>query len=516
MTTGSPCFATSASRSATGSSLPSSGPPAAARRPCSACSPDSTCRRDGSVTLDGDDLGELREDERAQLRGEKVGFVFQSFQLIPTLTALENVQVPLELRGDDGAPARARELLARVGLGDRTHHFPTQLSGGEQQRVAIARAFSNSPAHPLRRRAHRATSTARPARTSSSCSRSSTASPARRSSSSRTISTLAQRAQRIIRLADGVVVSDAPARRPRSAARRRDPRRCPRGLSLRSARRSCSPRLAREPHRAPAACCCTCRPSRSASRRSWPSTPSRATCSAVVREQARAMLGGDVSLTTRQPTTRSPSSTLLDSLERTRDAGLAQVSTFSSMALRRAVRDARGSSQVRAVTAGYPFYGEIVTAPAGRGAAFSRAVRDRRSVAARRARRARRRHAGARLRALRHHRHARERAGRRGRRARDRRRASTSRSAICRKRRCCSSAAASSTRRSQAPAGAPDPQRVHRPLQRAASRQHQVRYRTAAADGVQPHRGDRAAARLPRHRRARRARCSAASAWRAA
>ncbi len=99
----------------------------------------------GSVLMDGEDLGKLSEDRRARLRGAKVGFVFQSFQLIPTLTALENVQVPLELRGDDGAPARARELLARVGLGDRAHHFPNQLSGGEQQRVAIARAFSNSP-----------------------------------------------------------------------------------------------------------------------------------------------------------------------------------------------------------------------------------------------------------------------------------------------------------------------------------------------------------------------------------
>src|ERR687893_438322 len=99
----------------------------------------------GTVILDGADLGALDEDARARLRGEKVGFVFQSFQLIPTLTALENVQVPLELRGDDGAPPRSRELLARVGLGDRVHHFPNQLSGGEQQRVAIARAFSNAP-----------------------------------------------------------------------------------------------------------------------------------------------------------------------------------------------------------------------------------------------------------------------------------------------------------------------------------------------------------------------------------
>jgi putative ABC transport system ATP-binding protein len=99
----------------------------------------------GQVLLDNADLTALSEDQRAKLRGEKVGFVFQSFQLIPTLTALENVQVPLELRGESGAADRARELLHRVGLGDRLHHFPMQLSGGEQQRVAIARAFSNAP-----------------------------------------------------------------------------------------------------------------------------------------------------------------------------------------------------------------------------------------------------------------------------------------------------------------------------------------------------------------------------------
>src|SRR3954465_16086602 len=99
----------------------------------------------GKVLLDSADLTAMDEDQRARLRGEKVGFVFQSFQLISTLTAIENVQVPLELRGDAGAGERARELLGRVGLGDRLHHFPTQLSGGEQQRVAIARAFANSP-----------------------------------------------------------------------------------------------------------------------------------------------------------------------------------------------------------------------------------------------------------------------------------------------------------------------------------------------------------------------------------
>jgi putative ABC transport system ATP-binding protein len=98
----------------------------------------------GTVRVDGTDLAALDEDGRAQVRREKIGFVFQSFQLIPTLTALENVEVPLELRGErpDG---RARDLLARVGLEGRLGHYPAQLSGGEQQRVALARAFSTRP-----------------------------------------------------------------------------------------------------------------------------------------------------------------------------------------------------------------------------------------------------------------------------------------------------------------------------------------------------------------------------------
>jgi putative ABC transport system ATP-binding protein len=98
----------------------------------------------GRVIMDGQDLNRLSEDALARFRGERVGFVFQSFHLIPTLTARENVQVPLELRGQDGA-GRADDLLTRVGLGGRGHHYPAQLSGGEQQRVALARAFSNRP-----------------------------------------------------------------------------------------------------------------------------------------------------------------------------------------------------------------------------------------------------------------------------------------------------------------------------------------------------------------------------------
>jgi putative ABC transport system ATP-binding protein len=101
---------------------------------------------EGSVTLDGAPLSALDEDGRAKVRGEKVGFVFQSFQLLPSLTALENVMLPLELRGDDDAEGPARAILAQVGLAERLGHYPRQLSGGEQQRVALARAFVTRPA----------------------------------------------------------------------------------------------------------------------------------------------------------------------------------------------------------------------------------------------------------------------------------------------------------------------------------------------------------------------------------
>ncbi|MFT3806245.1 ABC transporter ATP-binding protein [Arenimonas sp.] len=100
----------------------------------------------GSVTLDGTELSALDEDGRARVRGEKVGFVFQNFQLLPALTALENVMLPLELRGERDAASPARDILAKVGLGERLDHYPRQLSGGEQQRVAIARAFVTRPA----------------------------------------------------------------------------------------------------------------------------------------------------------------------------------------------------------------------------------------------------------------------------------------------------------------------------------------------------------------------------------
>ena len=99
----------------------------------------------GSVAIDGVDLFGLDEDQRAELRGSSVGFVFQSFQLLPSLTALENVMLPLELRKDEAAEAGAREILDRVGLTDRLGHYPKHLSGGEQQRVALARAFSVRP-----------------------------------------------------------------------------------------------------------------------------------------------------------------------------------------------------------------------------------------------------------------------------------------------------------------------------------------------------------------------------------
>lgn len=99
----------------------------------------------GNIELCGNKLQDLNEDERALLRNKEVGFIFQNFQLLPTLTALENVIVPLELQGEKDASKVGKELLEKVGLADRLHHYPSQLSGGEQQRVALARAFSNKP-----------------------------------------------------------------------------------------------------------------------------------------------------------------------------------------------------------------------------------------------------------------------------------------------------------------------------------------------------------------------------------
>ena len=99
----------------------------------------------GEVVIDGTDITKLGEDDLARLRSEKVGFVFQFFHLVPSLTAFENILVPMEIARRPGAVARARQLLAEVGLSDRGHHYPPQLSGGEQQRVAIARALANEP-----------------------------------------------------------------------------------------------------------------------------------------------------------------------------------------------------------------------------------------------------------------------------------------------------------------------------------------------------------------------------------
>jgi len=99
----------------------------------------------GTILVDGVDITKLAEDDLARLRGEKIGFVFQFFHLVPSLTALENILVPMEIAGRRDAGARGKQLLSEVGLADRGHHYPSQLSGGEQQRVAIARALANDP-----------------------------------------------------------------------------------------------------------------------------------------------------------------------------------------------------------------------------------------------------------------------------------------------------------------------------------------------------------------------------------
>jgi putative ABC transport system ATP-binding protein len=167
--------------------------------------------REGRVVLDGQDLAALDEDARARLRGEKVGFVFQSFQLLPSLTARENVQVPLELRGESReARRRADELLERVGLAGRGHHYPAQLSGGEQQRVALARAFSHRP-----RLVFADEPTGNLDAATGAAVIELLAEVNRESGTTLVLVThdgdLARRARRVLRLADGAVVSDSAA-----------------------------------------------------------------------------------------------------------------------------------------------------------------------------------------------------------------------------------------------------------------------------------------------------------------
>jgi len=165
----------------------------------------------GSVLIDGDELSHLDEDARARVRRDVVGFVFQNFQLIPTLTALENVMVPLELRGQADAAVRARDLLQRVGLGDRMGHFPQQLSGGEQQRVAIARAFANQPRILFADEPTGNLDGATGARIVELLDELNRESGATVVIVTHDL-TLAEHAQRVIRLKDGAVVEDRPSR----------------------------------------------------------------------------------------------------------------------------------------------------------------------------------------------------------------------------------------------------------------------------------------------------------------
>jgi putative ABC transport system ATP-binding protein len=165
----------------------------------------------GTVQISGTDLARLSEDERARFRRERVGFVFQSFQLIPSLTAQENVQIPLELRGARDARPRAARLLERVGLGGRLSHYPAQLSGGEQQRVALARAFVHQPQILFADEPTGNLDAATGASIIELMERLN-----REESTTLLLVThderLAERAHRTIRLADGAVVSDSAAR----------------------------------------------------------------------------------------------------------------------------------------------------------------------------------------------------------------------------------------------------------------------------------------------------------------
>ena len=301
----------------------------------------------GRVLLDGRDLAALTEDERARVRAEAVGFVFQSFHLIPTLTARENVQVPLELRGEDGR-ARADELLERVGLGDRGHHYPAQLSGGEQQRVAVARAFAHRPQILF---ADEPTGNLDAANGQNVV--------ALLGELNRELGTtlvlvthdpdLAARARRVLRLRDGAVVEDS-ARGGAGHGR-------PRGRAAGAGSASSSPSPGARPGPRAGGACSSCWRWRSA----WPpssrSTRSPTTCAS--RCAGRPGRCSAPTSSSRRPdrsraTPRSSSPSC--AARRAPPAEVARVVTFGAMALRPGGETTR-LVQVLAVDPGYPFYG---------------------------------------------------------------------------------------------------------------------------------------------------------------
>ena len=359
----SPSSTTSRSTSKTARRAPSSGRAGAGRRRSSASAPGSTSPRPAPSSLCGEALDDLDEDDRARTRGRSVGFIFQQFRLIPTLTALENVSVPLELRGER-ADAEAARLLDRVGLGDRTSHYPTQLSGGEQQRVALARAFINRPRILF---ADEPTGNL-DAETSERVEDLLFDLNAEAGTALVVVThdlDLARRTERVLKLRGGRLVSDEAGAATASTAPRHRRSADPQHASPSAAsipRRMFSPTFA-------------WRDSRSARRRLLLFVASMAlgvaalvairsfadSLETAVTEQAQTLTGSDLTLSARRPFGKKDRA-LVDSMAQAYPGAQSRELAFASMAFFPETGNAR-LTEIRALEGAFPYYGEIATTP---------------------------------------------------------------------------------------------------------------------------------------------------------